>query len=309
MFADFDSIAFDVNEYYDQPSVLLEIQYTVFSRLGLIERFHLPEETLRCFLEEVKKKYAPIPFHNFLHATDVTHMLYLLLTKGGVRKHLSDMEVLALVLSAVSHDMGHSGATNAILVTTQSDLIAQFGEESTLEMYSYDTLWHLIEDHDENNLLAHCCERDVYDQLRSLTHDIILATDLKHHFSILEKFTGFINVVDEWQQFPPLQHVLLAQMTIKIADLSNVFRPAKTAKIWARYLMEEFFNQGDLQREYNLPVSPLNDRASASVPEIQVSFYQNIAEPLLHCMTPALESSHTWIETLRDNRTFWEQQI
>ena len=54
------------------------------------------------------------------------------------------------------------------------------------------------------------------------------------------------------------------------ADLSNPTKPLYIYRQWADRIMEEFFLQGDLEREQGLDISPMCDRNNASVEQSQV---------------------------------------
>ena len=50
-----------------------------------------------------------------MHAMDVLQMSYLFLTQGNVLMfaQLSELDALSLCMSAICHDFGHDGFTNA----------------------------------------------------------------------------------------------------------------------------------------------------------------------------------------------------
>merc|ERR1719329_59074 len=59
---------------------------------------------------------------------------------------------------------------------------------------------------------------------------------------------------------------MLRNVLLHFADISN---PAKTfplCKEWALRVLEEFFAQGDLEKQNGLPLQPLNDRSKTNVP-------------------------------------------
>jgi hypothetical protein len=59
-------------------------------------------------------------------------------------------------------------------------------------------------------------------------------------------------------------------MVLHCADIGH---PAKEWKLhykWTKQLLEEFFTQGDREKELGLPISPLCDRTSVLVAESQI---------------------------------------
>lgn len=52
-------------------------------------------------------------------------------------------------------------------------------------------------------------------------------------------------------------------MVLKCADIGHLAASVATHKRWAYQLEEEFFRQGDKEREVGLPVSPLMDRTQS----------------------------------------------
>lgn len=67
------------------------------------------------------------------------------------------------------------------------------------------------------------------------------------------------------------RHFIL-QIALKCADISNPCRPWEVSKKWSQKVCEEFFRQGDYERQLNLPVTALCDRQTTSVPKIQAGF-------------------------------------
>lgn len=61
------------------------------------------------------------------------------------------------------------------------------------------------------------------------------------------------------------------QNLVHCADLSNPTKPLELYKRWVDLLMEEFFQQGDKEREQNLDISPMCDRHSATIEKSQVN--------------------------------------
>jgi cAMP-specific phosphodiesterase 4 len=61
------------------------------------------------------------------------------------------------------------------------------------------------------------------------------------------------------------------QNLVHCADLSNPTKPLSVYRQWVDRVTEEFFRQGDLEREQGIDISPLCDRHTASVAKSQVT--------------------------------------
>lgn len=57
---------------------------------------------------------------------------------------------------------------------------------------------------------------------------------------------------------------------VHCADLSNPTKPLDLYRQWTDRIMEEFFHQGDRERERGMEISPMCDKHTASVEKSQV---------------------------------------
>ncbi len=62
------------------------------------------------------------------------------------------------------------------------------------------------------------------------------------------------------------------QVALKCADLGHLASPRVVHKKWVQYLEEEFFRQGDREKQNGLTVSPLMDRDKNGITKSQVCF-------------------------------------
>ena len=67
---------------------------------------------------------------------------------------------------------------------------------------------------------------------------------------------------------------------VHCSDLSNPTKPLDIYRQWVDRIMDEFFRQGDREREIGMEVSPMCDRYNATIEKSQVNFRMNSIIPL-----------------------------
>lgn len=87
------------------------------------------------------------------------------------------------------HDYDHPGRTNAFLVSSFAPQALMYNDKSVLENYHAATAWTLFFSDPEYNWLR-CLDRAEFKRFRLLVIELILATDLKRHFDILDEFNA-----------------------------------------------------------------------------------------------------------------------
>jgi len=60
---------------------------------------------------------------------------------------------------------------------------------------------------------------------------------------------------------------------VHCADLSNPMKPLHLYKQWTERISNEYWMQGDTEKEIGAEVSPMCDRNNASIEKSQVNFY------------------------------------
>jgi cAMP-specific phosphodiesterase 4 len=58
---------------------------------------------------------------------------------------------------------------------------------------------------------------------------------------------------------------------VHCADLSNPTKPLPLYQLWVDRIIEEFFIQGDKERDNGLEISPMCDRHNATIEKSQVN--------------------------------------
>lgn len=106
------------------------------------------------------------------------------------------------------------------------------------------------------------------------------------------------------------RHFIL-QIALKCADISNPCRPWDISKKWSLKVCEEFFRQGDFERQLNLPVTSLCDRQSTTVPKIQTGFFKFVVTPLMFEWHRFLKTdlSYRMMRHLKNNEKQWDSRL
>merc|ERR1712217_612399 len=92
---------------------------------------------------------------------------------------------------------------------------------------------------------------------------------------------------------------------LHFADISNPMKPWNICQHWASLIFEEFFAQGDRERELKLQVQPLNDRHSVNIPSAQLGFIEFFVAPLTSVATKILPALEICELRMFENIDFW----
>ncbi|KAE8745217.1 hypothetical protein FOCC_FOCC008108 [Frankliniella occidentalis] len=137
---------------------------------------------------------------------------------------------------------------------------------------------------DECNILQNL-SREEFREFRTLVIDMVLATDMSFHFQQLKNMRNLLTLAE-----PTVDKSKALAMVLHCCDIAH---PAKRWDLhhrWTQLLLEEFFRQGDRERELGLPFSPLCDRNNTLVAESQIGFIEFIVEPSMGVCADMLEA-------------------
>lgn len=255
---------------------LVMLTFHLLNLYGLVELFQLDMVKLRRFLVLVQDDYhSQNPYHNALHAADVTQAMHCYLRQPKLAQSLTSFDILVGVLAAATHDLDHPGVNQPFLVKTHHYLASLYRNTSVLENHHWRSAVGLLR---ETELFSHLPpedRRNLEEQLGSL----ILATDISRQNEYLAKFRSHLDHNDLSLGHAPHRHFIL-QMALKCADICNPCRPWELSKQWSEKVTQEFFQQGDIEKKYKLEVSQLCDSQKNTVGDIQIGFMTYVVEPL-----------------------------
>ena len=247
------------------------------------------------FSRRIEDSYRQIPYHNCNHACSVlVTMHHILVLAKGIEVVPVDRRAVTLFacyIAAIGHDADHPGLTNDFMVRTKAQPALAYHDQSPNENYHISKTLALLND----SMLLHCFDEDTKQYIRTVIIGVILATDMKHHFTILEALEK-IEKGNEESSF-----MLYLQFFIKCADLNHMTLPGAVHRGWVRRLEEEFFAQGDRERAAGLSISPLMDRDRPGLSVSQKGFFDAIAIPLFERLHHILPGTRAMLDGARRN--------
>ncbi|NXB18244.1 PDE4B phosphodiesterase, partial [Rhagologus leucostigma] len=299
---------------YSHNRPLTCIMYAIFQERDLLKTFKISSDTFVTYMMTLEDHYhSDVAYHNSLHAADVAQSTHVLLSTPALDAVFTDLEILAAIFAAAIHDVDHPGVSNQFLINTNSELALMYNDESVLENHHLAVGFKLLQE-------EHC---DIFQNLtkkqrqtlRKMVIDMVLATDMSKHMSLLADLKTMV----ETKKVTSSGVLLLDNYTDRIqvlrnmvhcADLSNPTKSLELYRQWTDRIMEEFFQQGDKERERGMEISPMCDKHTASVEKSQVGFIDYIVHPLWETWADLVQpDAQDILDTLEDNRNWYQSMI
>ncbi|XP_076396999.1 phosphodiesterase dunce isoform X4 [Megachile rotundata] len=290
------------------------VAYTAFQTRDLLKSLAIPPKTFVTFMMTLEDHYVKDnPFHNSLHAADVTQSTHTLLNTPALESVFTPLEITAALFAATIHDVDHPGLTNQFLINSSSELALMYNDESVLENHHLAVAFKLLQN-EGCDIFVNMTKKQ-RQTLRKMVIDMVLSTDMSKHMSLLADLKTMV----ETKKVAGSGVLLLDNYTDRIqvlenlvhcADLSNPTKPLPLYRRWVSLLMEEFFLQGDREREQNMDISPMCDRHSATIEKSQVGFIDYIVHPLWETWADLVHpDAQEILDTLEENRDWYQSMI
>ena len=229
-------------------------------------------QQLNTFVFSIGSWYRANPFHNFEHASHVTMSATKLLSRIVAPKTVTDeacdlysklhdntygitsdpLTQFGVVLSALIHDLDHSGVPNATLVKEGDPLAAKYKNKSVAEQNSVDLAWSLLMDNKYKDLRK-CIytTQSELERFRSIVINAVLATDIadkdlgaarKQRWNKAFKLGDAANHVDE----NPRDEVnrkatIVIEHLIQASDIAHTMQHWHVYRKWNENLFKEMY--------------------------------------------------------------------
>eukprot|EP00918_Siedleckia_nematoides_P024754 GHVU01053463.1.p1 GENE.GHVU01053463.1~~GHVU01053463.1.p1 ORF type:complete len:804 (+),score=104.29 GHVU01053463.1:1466-3877(+) len=205
-------------------------------------------ERLGRFLLQIQAGYSEtLPYHNRVHAADVTQTCYWFLKPGGAQEafQLEDIDCASLMLACAIHDYKHKGLSNAYLSNTNDERAIRYNDKAVQENYSVAEACSLLQD--SGYSVSDDKDPEGKNQavrVRKTLITAVLATDMSTHEVLLNRFNIYMKLPRSNEANLQSQQLRI-EILIHTADISNPAKPLDTYLRWTHYVLEEFFLEGD----------------------------------------------------------------
>ncbi|CAH8632235.1 unnamed protein product [Heterobilharzia americana] len=274
---------FGLNEASENHALKF-VAFELLHKYNFINKFQINSTCLESLLIQLETGYSKYsnPYHNLVHAADVMQTCHMVIYMNDLRQNwLNDLDIFATLFAAVIHDYEHTGTTNNFHIATRSELALIYNDRGVLENHHVSSVFRLMQE-EEFSILSGL-DVDQFKEFRQLVIDMVLCTDMSLHFQQIKNMKSMICMPESIDKTKALS------LIVHCADISHPAKEWNLHEQWSDILCEEFFRQGDRERELNLPISPLCDRNTVIVPQSQIGFIDFIVEPSFQVLGDMIE--------------------
>ncbi|XP_062281753.1 cGMP-specific 3',5'-cyclic phosphodiesterase-like [Scomber scombrus] len=285
----------------------LTTQATVrmFLDLNLVQDFKIDYKSLCQWVLTVRRGYRNnVPYHNWSHALSTAQSMFaMLMGSDELQVIFSRLEIFALMIATLNHDLDHRGVSNSYIKRSQQPLAQLYGH-SSLENHHYNLCLFIL-NNTGSQILSGLSPEDRKTVLQMIKR-AILATDLavymvrrKDFFSLSKKSKV------SWKS--DKQRDLLRSMLMTASDLSAITKPWPEQKRLANLVAMEFFAQGDKEKkEFKIkPIDIMNRENSTRLPYMQVEYIDDICYPLYKAVSKLFDTCSPMLSGCKKNRENW----
>ncbi|KRX97395.1 putative 3',5'-cyclic phosphodiesterase pde-1 [Trichinella pseudospiralis] len=178
---DWNFDVFLLNEL-SENNALKCVSMALFSKYNFLNKYKIPMVKFEAFLNKLQQGYSKHnnPYHNLVHAADVTQTAHWLLAQSGLVECLTDLELFAYLFAAMVHDFEHTGHTNNYHVQSSSDYALIYNDRSVLENHHVSAIFRLMHDSSQYNILEKLTKEEIrIDKTKALSF-LIHCSDISH---------------------------------------------------------------------------------------------------------------------------------
>ena len=317
---DLFSFEFNIFDFYDKYENLNP--FTLSSQI-ILNKYNLKKYsntlTIYNFIKSIKEHYSKNAiYHTEKHAIDMLQTLSIYISKTNLINYLdlNNIDIISLLISGLCHDVGHPGYNNDYQIKMVTDLSITYNDKSVLENYHISLTFQILKN--ENCNIFKILSKNEFSYIRKRMIDMVLATDMSFHSRIIalmknrvennnikngENSDKIVNKNNIDNLFNEQQEVL--NYLIHIGDLSHSSKKFEITYKWSFLLSEEFWRQGDEEKEKGFSINFLFERSNTDVPRNQVGFMKGIIIPSFEILVDFLPELNYYWDNVNKNLNQW----
>ena len=240
------------------------------------------------------------PYHRHEHIIDTVHATHYFYEKAGLKYYLTQQDIVIGITAAFIHDYEHPGLNNQFLIRTKHPKAIRYSDLSPLENHHVAAAFKLMMSEDKE--IFDFLDDKNYRLARKMLIYMVLRSDLAYHFELY----NVIQTKILSEKFPTSNvedRVTLLTYTLHCADICKPARPWFVYRQWIENMTEEFFLQGDMEKELGIPVSSFMDRDNTNKERVQLTYIEYVVREsirVLNILSP-IESEGQIQRDLIDN--------
>ena len=299
-FVNIDDKNFDIFEFEQKvgrENTLLFISKYIFNFFNFGEIINQTKFDNWC--DKIAKGYNRKNFyHHDLHAADISHTAYIYFKYGSIHEiaKLDTSMICAVIMSCMCHDFKHPGVNNNFLIETNNDIALTYNDISVLESMHISESFKLMYNDDNCNVFEGF-DKEKYKIIRKQMIQCVLSTDMSRHSLSIQFLKKCLTENNKPEDNDKQDYM---DLVIHTADISN---PTKIFDIyfkWAKLVVEEFYYQGD--KEKNLGLKCSCDRNKVTLYKNQIGFIDFIELPFFSLVVKVFPKLDFLLENLNNNK-------
>jgi hypothetical protein len=204
--------------------------------------------------------------------------MHYILTVGGLRSQLNQTDIFSVFVANMIHDFEHPGYSNQFVVRTKHPLAIRYSDLSVLENHSLASAFQIIFKHEGCNIFENLI-LSMQTICRKLIIEIVLNSELSRHFSLITTLKTKLG-----NSFPTESledKILILSMCLRISDDFKVVRDGRNVFTkWMDYMFDEYYRQGDIEKQIDIPISKFMDRSSTNKAKAYLNYIKVVSIPL-----------------------------
>jgi hypothetical protein len=287
---------------------------TLLEEHDLLSFFKIPREKISSCLTVIESGYREdVPYHNAIHAVDACATLNYFLVASLIEKlQMDQVEVFASIIAALIHDYKHPGVNNHFLIGTKHELAMRYNDNAPLENMHVSEAFRDLTAGKHNLFDGFSPEQ--YTRIRSQIITMVLGTDMSVHFVNMAKFKAQVVETEEGDRDLGAHATksMILKTALHVADIGNAFKDKEVYLKWNSRILEEFYGQGDVERERGLQVSPLCDRYTDSPERCFIGFIDFVCKPFFDMWFKFIDDRAMQVKAISNiqaNRKHWQDKI